>query len=104
MPNPERTECLNFIDEAKNLAELTNQKPRSILKSCQIKLSNEAAAWLGSKTLGEWFFENVRNTKPKIWSWTQQMELRYLKHWDAHMWITKSFFGMILKEIKQLEE
>ena len=53
LPNPERTECLVVIDEAKNLAELTNQKPRSILKSCQIKLSDEAAAQMTR-------FENVR--------------------------------------------
>ena len=45
LPNPAKSECIIAVNNMKNRARNNlTEKPRSIIKNCQLNLSDEAAA------------------------------------------------------------
>ena len=58
------TECLIAKDEIKTIAKNTNEKPRSIIKKCQLNLSDEGAAKMTRHQNLTQIIKRIRSTKP----------------------------------------
>ena len=64
LPDPVLEECLKAKDDIKELAKNTSEKPRSIIKKCQVNLSQEGAAKMTRHQNLTQIIKRIRSTKP----------------------------------------